>query len=160
MSTLRPLMVEASKYKIDDLLAEWHWLVPSSDTPLFISAFGDWVFGNPDGSLWALSVLEGNYEQVAQNAIEYNTLNKSAKWLEDIFIAGWLPIAASHGIEPTEDECLGWKVHPLIGGKFEVDNLQIFSMFVYQSIMGQLHRQLRQRPEIQPPPKKSWLKFW
>jgi len=103
---------------------------------------------------------KGNYEQVAQNATEYNTLSTSAKWLEDIFIADWLPIAACHGPEPTEDECLGWKVHPLIGGKFEIGNLQIFSMSVYQSIMGQLHRQLGQRPESTPPPTRSRLKFW
>lgn len=45
-------MLEASKYDTQDLLAEWHWLVPPSDTPFFVSALGDWVFGNPNGSLW------------------------------------------------------------------------------------------------------------
>ena len=159
MSTLRPLMVDASKYNTRDLLAEWSWLVPRSDTPLFVSAFGDWVFGNPNGSLWVLSVLEGSYELVAKNGAEYNTLNKSAEWLEKVFIAGWLPIAAGNGLAPKEDECLGWKVHPLIGGKFEVSNLQLFSMLVYQSLMGQLHRQLQQRAPAPPPPTKSWFKF-
>lgn len=101
--------------------------------------------------------LKGTYEQVARNAAEYNTLNKSAEWLDKTFIAGWQPIAAGHGLEPKQDECLGWKVHPLIGGKFEVANLQLFSMRVYQSLMGQLHRQLQQHP---PQGKKPWFKFW
>lgn len=155
MSTVRPLMVEASRYPIDDLRAEWHWLVPSADTPLFLSAFGDWVFGNPDGSLWVLSLLEGSYERVARDAAEYNTLNRSAEWLDETFIAGWLPIAAVNGLEPGENECLGWKVHPLLGGKFEVGNLKIFSMLVYQSVMGQLHRQLRQGPQTGQPAGRS-----
>jgi hypothetical protein len=114
-------MIAASEYDTAGLLAEWHWLVPKFATPLFISAFGDWVFGHPDGSLWILSLLEGNYHQVARNAAEYNTLNKSI-------------------------ECLGWKAHPVIGGKFAAANLQVFSMAVYQSLMGQLHRQLRFGP--------------
>jgi hypothetical protein len=159
MSALRPLMFEASQYDTQQLLEEWRWIIPATDTPLFISAFGDWVFGNPDGSLWVLSVLEGTYESVARNSAEYNTLNKSTEWLEKTFIASWLPIAAGNGLEPKMEECLGWKLHPLLGGKFEVANLQLFSMLVYQALMGQLHRQLQQKTNPSPT-KKSWLKFW
>jgi len=32
----------------------------------------------------------------------------------------------------------------MLGGKFEADNIQVFSLRVYQSLMGQLFRQLRQ----------------
>ena len=155
---MRPLMIEASKFDAPALLEEWKWLVPKTDTPLFLSALGDWVFGHPDGSLWALSVLEGTYERVAANSTEYNRLNKSAEWLESTFVAGWLPIAAGNGLEPGDGQCVGWKLHPLLGGKFEVANLQLFDMRVYQSLMGQLHRQLRARNAAEPPPKKkSWF---
>lgn len=145
MNQLRPLMYDARDFDTDALLAEWRWLVPRSDTPLFLSAFGDWVFGNPDGSLWALSVLEGDYRKIAIDAKEYNSLNKQFEWLEAQFLAGWLEIAHRHGLSPKKNECLGWKLHPILGGKFEVQNLQIFSMRVYQSLMGQLHRQLKER---------------
>lgn len=158
MTDLRPLMIEAARYDAAALLAEWSWRVPARDTPLFISAFGDWTFGNLDGSLWVLSVLEGSYVQVARDATEYNTLNKSAEWLEEVFIAGWLPIAAGHGLAPEKDQCLGWRLHPLLGGAFEAKNLQLFDMTVYQSLMGQLHRQLRQRPA--PAARKPWFKLW
>jgi hypothetical protein len=142
-------MYEASLYDTTKLLADWHWLVPSGHTPLFISALGDWVMGAPDGSLWVLSVLEGDYFKAAKNAAEYNTLNKSSAWLNKTFIADWLIIAVEHGLNPGKDECLGWKIHPILGGKFKVSNLQVFSMVVYQSIMGQLHRQMQRR---QPSP--------
>jgi hypothetical protein len=85
MNQMRALMIDASEYDTSRLLVEGHWLVPEFATPLFISAFGDWVFGHPDGSLWTPSLLD-DHRQVAKNATEYNTLNKSA-------------------------ECLGWKLH-------------------------------------------------
>jgi hypothetical protein len=151
------LLFSASEYDVKSLLMGWSWLVPQSDTPLYISVFGDWVFGKPNGSLWVLSVLEGTYEQVANDSVEYNTLNKSSEWLDRIFIASWLPIAAENGLSPSKNECLGWKIHPLIGGKFKLENLQIFSMLVYQSLMGQLHRQLLQKEEQN---KKPWYQFW
>jgi hypothetical protein len=157
---MRPLMIEASRYNTTELLDEWKWLIPTTDTPLFLSALGDWVFGHADGSLWALSVLEGTYERIAANSAEYNKLNKSVDWLESTFSAGWLAIAAGNGLEPEKDQCIGWKLHPLLGGKFELANLQLFHMRVYQSLMGQLHRQLRARKAPKPPAeKKSWFKW-
>ncbi|NUP11664.1 MAG: hypothetical protein HOW73_36930 [Polyangiaceae bacterium] len=139
---MRPLMMNASEYDAPALLVDWRWRVPPSMTPLFISALGDWVFGAPDGSLWALSMLEGDLFQVAGSADEYNQLNKSAQWLDETFAASWLAIADRHGLVPSNDECLGWHVHPRIGGRFEVANLKLCPMRVYQSLMGQLHQSL------------------
>src|SRR5262245_5362561 len=121
-------MFEANANEVPRLLADWKWLVPEKDTPLFISIFGDWVFGAPDGSLWVLSVLEGDYRKIAANASEYNRLNKSFDWMSETFMAGWQEIAHRHGLSPRKDQCLGWKVHPMLGGKFEVANLQLFDM--------------------------------
>jgi hypothetical protein len=129
--------------EITSLLPEWAWLVPSDATPLFISVFGDWVFGNPDGSLSVLSLLEGVYETIADNSETYNTLKSSEEWLDQVFIASWYPIAVENGIEPSEAECIGWKVHPAMGGEFSVSNLQVFSMSVYQSLMSQLHARIQ-----------------
>mgnify|MGYP001367784950 CR=1 FL=1 len=134
-------MWKVREKEIETLLPKWSWLVPVSATPLFLSVFGDWVFGNSDGSLSVLSVLDGMYERVASSAEEYNELNKSPEWCDEIFISSWYPIAIENGVIPQEGECIGWKVHPLTGGEFSKSNLQIFGMSVYQSLMSQLHEQ-------------------
>jgi Domain of unknown function (DUF1851) len=141
----RSLLVEANQYETASLLSEWEWLVPNDATPIYLSAMGDWVFGQSNGSLWFLSVLDGAYYQVADNAKTFNELNKSEEWINETFLADWLQIALIKGLTPNLNECLGWKTHPILGGKFEVNNLQIFSMLVYQSIMGQLFRQIHSK---------------
>jgi hypothetical protein len=130
---------------IKSLREPWQWLVPASDTPLLITIFGDWVFGAPDGSIWALSVLEGTYERIASGSDEYNRLKTSVQWLDETFIASWQEIAFRHGLAPTVNQCLGWKLHPILGGAFAVRNLQIFGMQLYQQLVGQLHRQIQSR---------------
>jgi hypothetical protein len=164
----RPFMIEASQYdRIAEMREEWRWLVPDSDTPLFVTAFGDWVFGNPDGSLWVLSLSEGQYRQVARNSAEYNTFNKSEQWLIDKFPTVVLfDPAAGQGLNPTRDQCLVWKYEPIFGGRFTFDvaNLVVCDMSVRQSLAGQLHRQLRNVPALPrpiqpaaPPPEKPKL---
>jgi hypothetical protein len=128
----RAFMVDAKNYNLSRMLEEWSWLVPSADTPLFVSALADWVFGAPDGSLWSLSSLEGDYRQIARDSAEYNRLNKSDAWLRDNFSANWVVIAAGVGITPRDDQCIGWKKHPRLGGEFKRENLQLFDMEVYQ----------------------------
>ena len=132
-------MKKPSEAEVETLLPQWSWLVPSTATPLLLSVFGDWLFGNPDGSLSVLSVLEGTFEQVASNSEEYNGLNKSPEWCDEIFISSWYSIAIENGISPKNGECIGWQVHPIIGGEFSPSNLKIFSMPVYQSLMSHLH---------------------
>ena len=80
------------------------------------------------------------------DAAEYNRLKRDPEWLDEWFLAAWQEIADRRGLQPKADECLGWKVHPLVGGQIEVDNLQVFSLRLYQSLMAQLHRQLRSSP--------------
>ncbi len=134
---------QITEEEISKLLPEWTWLVPQESTPIFITAFGDWVFGNPDGSLSALSILEGVYETIAKDSAEYNQLKNSEEWLDEIFIASWYPIAIGNGMQPSETECIGWKIHPMNGGEFSVSNLQVFDMQVYQSLMSQLHARIQ-----------------
>ncbi len=136
-------MRKPNKEEIEVMLPQWFWLVPEDSTPLLITLFGDWLFGNPDGSLSVLSVLEGTFEKVAHNVDHFNELNKSPEWCDEIFISSWLPIALENGVKPKEGECIGWEVHPIIGGEFSVDNLKIFSMVVYQSLMSQLHSKIQ-----------------
>jgi hypothetical protein len=155
---MRDLMTPAERFDVPKMLDSWRWLVPARDTPLFVSGMGDWAFGAPDGSLWCLDLLEGTYSRIAADAAEYNRLNKSHAWLEKEFSIDWFDVALQKGLVPGEQECVGWRLHPLLGGKFEVANLKIFDMLVYQSLMGQLHRQLQKRA-APTAPKKPWYRF-
>ena len=148
-------MLPAERYDVPRLLHEWQWLLPPNQSELFVTVLGDWVFGAPDGSLWCLSLLEGNYTQIAANSADYNRFKQSPDWMSATFSAEWQPIGEHHGLFPTNSECLGWRLHPRIGGKFSSANLQVFDMAVYQSLMGQLHRQLT--PQAPPATRPSLL---
>lgn len=138
-------MIAASEYDTEDLLWAWQWRVPPSLTPLFVSALGDWVFGAPDGSLYALSMLDGDLFRIAENAREYNAAKEDERWLDQTFAAGWAVIARRHGLVPAKDQCLAWTSPPALGGPFEVGNLWIADMSVWQAMMGQLHEALTAR---------------
>jgi hypothetical protein len=60
------------------------------------------------------------------------------------FYESWLSI---DGKKPTLTECVGYRVPLFLGGKDEMDNLEITDMEVYWSITGQLLAKTRQLPD-------------
>lgn len=113
-------------------------------TPLLIGIFGDWIFGAPDGSYWHLDLIEGSFGRVAQNSTEFNAKKGEEQYRVAWFGSDWADIALEHGLTPMSDQCLGWKIAPVFGGPFTIENIQIFSLVVYQSLQGQIFRQLNQ----------------
>ncbi len=141
----RDLAVACHDWDCDPLLTEWRWLVPSDATPLLIGIFGDWIFGAPDGSFWHLDLLEGCFHRIADDSDAFNAMKQEDQYRDDWFGANWAEIALGNGLVPNDQECLGWKIAPIIGGPFSVDNIEVFPLPVYQHITGQLHRQLNQQ---------------
>jgi hypothetical protein len=139
---MRDLAIPVDEIDTSHLLREWSWILPSDHVPLFVGAFGDVVFGAPHGSLWLLSMLDGDYRLIANDALEYNRKKRDFEVLEDWFLAGWVEIAERHGLVPKRDECLGWKVHPALGAPFSVENIDIFSVGIYHLLVGQLFKQV------------------
>jgi hypothetical protein len=140
---VRDLAISCSDIDCEQLLQEWRWLVPEDHHPLMIGAFGGWIMGAPDGSIWSLELLEGTYSRIADNADAFNRAKASPENLNLWFMAEWVEIAERHGLVPQADECLGWRVHPIFGAPISAENIQVFSLRVYQSLMGQLFRQSR-----------------
>jgi hypothetical protein len=128
-------------------LAEWRWLVPEAYSPLWLNAFGDWAFVSRDGEVYFLDLLEGSFKSIApSNQALSNQLRaeeKRNRWL----MAEWVDICQEKGLTLSHGQCYGWKFAPVLGGKFEFENIQVFDIQVYECIMGQVHRQVQSLPE-------------
>ena len=123
-------------------LKEWRWLVPQGLSPLWLSAFGDWAFCSSDGKIHFLDLLEGTLNCISGSAQELDSLLREPGNQNQWLLADWVHICKQRGLFLKRDQCYGWKAAPVIGGKFEFENIQVFDLAVYQSIMGQVHRQL------------------
>ena len=137
----------------DGLLGQWRWLVPLSHKPIMMTKFGDWFFVDAEGHISILDLIEGSLRKVAQSISEFNTLKNQPENHTEWFFDGLVFRCVKEGLNLAPSECYGWKIHPMIGGKFEFENIQVFSLHVYQSLMGQIFRQYKQlKPGDKIPP--------
>ena len=139
-------VAEVSKASIKKARGAWSWLLPNYMTPLQITSFGDWVLGHPDGSIWFLDSLEGNIIRLASSSIEFNELKKREDFRDKYYTEGKVVALFNSGKVLSSDETYAYKLHPILGGTFDLNNIKIMDAAINMTILGQLHHQL-QKPD-------------
>ena len=62
------------------------------------------------------------------------------------FTSGLLTELELAGPTIANGQCLGYKIPLILGGKIEASNVEIGNIYVYTSLMGQLHQPVRKLP--------------
>jgi len=142
MTPMQPRIVDLtiSLQELDTktLLQHWSWLVPKDFIPIQLSKFGHWFFSDPSGRVHYLDLIEGDLCKIAPSIAEYNRLKDLPEMHTQWFLDGFVFQCDAEGLRLGPSECYGWRIHPMIGGNFEFNNIQVFSLLAYQSLMGQL----------------------
>ena len=140
-----PLIIPIENFDVEEALESWHWLYPKEYTPLFLTAFGDWILGSPDGSIHLLDIIEGQVTKIAENNIEFNRLKETTKKKDEWFLESLVLGLVNQNILLKPGECYGFEIPPILGGKIEIGNVRPFLIAVYEAITGQIHEQIRKK---------------
>lgn len=132
-------------------LRDWMPPLPSSFTVWLVNRFGDvFVVSDHDGSVQMLDVGSGACARVADNRSHFadllDTDDNADNWL-------MIPLAddcrnAGMGLGPSQ--CYGFKIPPVLGGKYEVANVEPTDLAVHYSFLAQVHKQTKDLPDGTP----------
>jgi hypothetical protein len=142
---LQSLTISPAGLNCNQLLAEWRWIVPENDTPIWINLFGDWAFASPDGVVHFLDLIEGTYSPIASSTLMLDIALRSEENRNRWLLADWVEICIERSLLLARNQCYGWIKSPILGAQFEFSNIQVFDLIVYESLMGQVHRGHRRR---------------
>jgi hypothetical protein len=127
-------------------LGAWEWIGIRGKVPLFASPFGDVIFRSDDG-FWWLDTVEGmlTLEWKHAQALEADLATPGGQ--DRYLLAGLALSAESRGLVPGADQVYGFKTPPVLGGSFNVDNVQTIDFVIGLSMAGQFHEQAREARE-------------
>jgi hypothetical protein len=57
--------------RIDDLLADWQWLIQGDASLVAVTAMGDMILRDGNRSVWFLDTIEGTYSRIANDVDGY-----------------------------------------------------------------------------------------
>jgi hypothetical protein len=137
-----------SEEQFGQALESWAWLGLDGLAPRFTSLFGDVFIAAADGSWWLLDTFEGEmlrpWDSYAALAAELDTEEG-----RDRRLMATLAVAAHHrrGLHLGDGQIYAYAPPPIVTGSFDVDEIQVFDFVVVVNLAGQLHEQLRDRPD-------------
>jgi hypothetical protein len=127
-------------------LESWAWIGIADMVPICTSAFGDVFLQSANGTVSFLDTIEGTltsvWESVAALQADLNTPEGRNQYL----VPGLVAEAERRGIVPSNDQVLDFRIPPILGGRTDIDNVQVCSFVVCVNLSGQTHYMVKDLP--------------
>lgn len=144
--TWNELTVNFEKHGADDLLRDWRWLLGDSMQLLIVSALGDMFLEDAEGHVHWLDTGSGQLEQVSGSAEEFKRLMQQRENADQWFVPQLVGDLMASGMRLAPGQCYSYKKPPVLGGEIEPENFEPTDLSVHFSILGQIHRQVKDLP--------------
>lgn len=131
---------------MQQLQENWSWLVDPSLSVFMCAASGDVFFEDSAGEIHWLDTGCGEITKIAESREKFLTAlraDQGKKWL----LAPVINELIDTGIFLETDQCYGFKVLPLLGGEYTIDNMVPMSAAGWYGFSGYMHLQLKDLPD-------------
>jgi hypothetical protein len=133
------------------MLGDWMPPLPSSFTLWIVNRFGDaFVVLEEDNSVHMLDVGSGTFARVADDRSHFADLldadDNAANWL----LTSLVDACREAGMALSASQCYGFKIPPVLGGKYEVSNVVPIDLAVHYSLLADIYKQTKDLPDGTP----------
>jgi len=144
---LQDLTVGFAHLDRDTLLESWQWLIGPTRLPILLTASGDAFLQDAgDGSVHVLDSAAGETSLVAGSVDEFRALLGDPGFVRDYFGVEMVATLREAGVTLASGQVYGYRVPPVLGGEYAVENVEPTDIEVHFSLAGQIHQQVRGLP--------------
>jgi hypothetical protein len=129
------------------LLSGWRDALPEDFTLWMVNRFGDVFIVHDDGSVHMLDVGAGRIERVANSRDHFCTLIDAGENANNWLMIPLVDASVASGLVLRESQCYGYKVPPILGGKYEVSNVEPTDLSVHYAFLADIYRQTKDVPD-------------
>jgi len=108
-----------------------------------MNQFGDMFLCNDKGEIYFLDIIKGEANKIADSVAELEVLLLDKEVEASLFLTELLTELEREGITLAEGQCFSFRIPPVLGGKMESSNVEVCSISVHVSLVGQILRQVR-----------------
>ncbi len=143
---LRDYLIDQKDKDWPELLSEWMPALPEKFTIWLVNCLGDVFFVLEDGSVHMLDIGSGEVARLANSREEFGEKIGQGDNAENWLLISLVDQCVAAGMRLGPEECYGFKVPPVLGGKYEPSNLEPTDLAIHYSLLGQIHEQTKDLP--------------
>jgi hypothetical protein len=147
MTDLKLYIKEINKLDIEDICSCWKWRLTGQKEVILVSSVGDiFLIGN-DGEINWLDTSVGQIKRIADDIQHFNELLNDFSNVDNWLLATLVDKKIKNGIMLKENEVYSFKIFPILGGEYSVENLEPTDISVHFALTGQLHENIKDIPD-------------
>jgi hypothetical protein len=131
----------------DVLLLDWRFLLPESFSVWLVNRFGDVFVVYEDESVHMLDVGRGTIERVGENCDDFVTRIDHDDHVNTWMRANLVNRCVRSGLRLGAKQCYGFKLPPMLGGAYEVENVVLMDLQKHYSLLADLCEQTVELPD-------------
>ena len=132
------------------LLSGWIDPLPPSFTLWMVNRFGDVFVVCDDQSVHMLDVGAGRIERLANDRNHFCTLLDSGNNANNWLMIPLVDACVASDLMLGPDQCYGYKVPPILGGEYDVRNIEPTNLSVHYALLADIYRQTKDLPDGTP----------
>lgn len=140
-------LIEPSGIEWSSVLAPWSWLLPPQFTLWLVSRFADLFLVLPDGTVHILDVGAGTLTKLADSRHEFCTRIDEVDHANQWFMIPFVDDMIAAGTVLSSGQCYAFKMPPVLGGEYTVENVGVLPVWDYLGAYGAIHEQLQDVPD-------------
>jgi hypothetical protein len=149
--TLNDLIASFGHLKRESLLSSWRWLMGDGKFPVLLTVMGDaFVQDTEDGSVHLLSVGPATIERVADSFDEFREILSDRDFVMEHLVPGLVVDLRARGCVLAPGQLYGFKVPPILGGEYVLENLERTDIAVHFELTGKIYETARNIPTGTP----------
>ena len=143
---LHDYLIDQSGKDWQELLLDWSPPLPSSFQVWMVNRFGDLFVAFDDRSIHMLDVGASTLTRVADDREHFADLADLDDNANNWFLINLVDQCVAAGKVLKSNQCYGYKMPPILGGEYSVENTVPTDLAVHYSFLADIYRQTKDLP--------------
>jgi len=144
--TMNDLTISPEGVDMANLLDDWKWAMPEGMRPVLITAVGDVFAQGESGAVYFIDAVEGKVSSVAEDGSTFQELLSDKQFVTEYLFPARIVQFREVGMTLGPQQVYSHKKPLVLGGEDSADNVEVTDVSVHVSILGQIHRQVKDLP--------------
>ncbi|MEO6148595.1 MAG: T6SS immunity protein Tdi1 domain-containing protein [Mucilaginibacter sp.] len=138
--------VPSNSVNENDILEHWDWLLGNKLKILIITKMGDVFLSENDGGVYWLATDVGSLTKVAEGCEDFKLQLEKKENFDNWFLPELVDALENTGKKLNSGELYSFINLPILGGEYEVENIEPCDISVHFTVTGQLQKQIKNLP--------------
>jgi hypothetical protein len=144
---LTDYLIDHASFDWKSLLHQWSWLLPPRFTVWLMNRFGDLFIVLEDETVHMLDVGAGTLQKICDSRDTFAEMLDHADNANNWLMIPLIDQLVAREMTLGEGECYSYKLPPVLGGSYQIDNIFVLAIPKHYGAYGSIHSQLKDLPD-------------